>query len=67
MAKYKEVKDKQEALEKMEERDEPMNKALFVGFTFRHRRGEGDKAVSPRKRVDRVDEDDDGGVPETML
>ncbi|KAI9809292.1 MAG: hypothetical protein M1825_002583 [Sarcosagium campestre] len=37
MAKYKEVHDKQAALEEMEDRKEKMNKALFVGFTFRHR------------------------------
>ena len=35
MAKYKEVHDKQRALEEMAERDERMNKNLFVGFTFR--------------------------------
>lgn len=35
MAKYKEVHDKQRALEDMAERDEKMNKNLFVGFTFR--------------------------------
>ena len=31
MAKYKEVHDKQAALEAMAERDEKMNKGLFVG------------------------------------
>jgi len=36
MAKYKEVHDKQRALEDMAERDEKMNKGLFVGFTFRY-------------------------------
>jgi cell cycle protein kinase DBF2 len=36
MAKYKEVHDKQRALEEMAERDEKMNKGLFVGFTFRY-------------------------------
>jgi hypothetical protein len=36
MAKYKEVHDKQRALEDMAERDEKMGKALFVGFTFRY-------------------------------
>lgn len=36
MAKYKEVYDKQRALEEMAERDEKMNKGLFVGFTFRY-------------------------------
>jgi serine/threonine protein kinase len=35
MAKYKEVHDKQRALEEMEERDDKMSKGLFVGFTFR--------------------------------
>ena len=35
MAKYKEVHDKQNALENMAERDEKMGKGLFVGFTFR--------------------------------
>ena len=36
MAKYKEVHDKQKALEEMAERDEKMGKGLFVGFTFRY-------------------------------
>ena len=36
MAKYKEVHDKQNALENMADRDEKMNKGLFVGFTFRY-------------------------------
>lgn len=35
MAKYKEVKDKQKALEEMAERDEKMGRNLFVGFTFK--------------------------------
>ena len=35
MAKYKEVHDKQKALEEMADRDDKMSKALFVGFTFR--------------------------------
>lgn len=35
MAKYKEVHDKQNALENMADRDEKMGKGLFVGFTFR--------------------------------
>ncbi|KAL9639965.1 MAG: hypothetical protein Q9164_000594 [Protoblastenia rupestris] len=38
MAKYKEVHDKQAALEQMADRDEQMGKGLFVGFTFRHRK-----------------------------
>ena len=36
MAKYKEVHDKQQALENMADRDEKMGKGLFVGFTFRY-------------------------------
>lgn len=35
MAKYKEVLDKQEALEKMADRGGEMGRSLFVGFTFR--------------------------------
>lgn len=36
MAKYKEVHEKQRALEEMADRDEKMSKGLFVGFTFRY-------------------------------
>ncbi len=36
MAKYKEVLDKQEALENMAEREGDMGRSLFVGFTFRY-------------------------------
>lgn len=36
MAKYKEVHDKQRALEDMAEREDKMSKGLFVGFTFRY-------------------------------
>jgi cell cycle protein kinase DBF2 len=53
MAKYKEVHDKQAALESMADREDPMSKSLFVGFTFRHRKpaaDEGDKS-SPRKAI----------------
>ena len=35
MAKYKEVHEKQAALERMEDRNDKMGKGLFVGFTFR--------------------------------
>ncbi|KAL9624739.1 MAG: hypothetical protein Q9160_001093 [Pyrenula sp. 1 TL-2023] len=59
MAKYKEVHDKQKALEQMAERGERMGKGLFVGFTFRHRKaavdgegkGGGAAGGSPRKPV----------------
>ncbi|OQD75762.1 hypothetical protein PENDEC_c006G03295 [Penicillium decumbens] len=53
MAKYKEVHDKQRALEDMAERDEKMNKGLFVGFTFRHRKPAVDSSGrnSPRKPI----------------
>lgn len=36
MAKYKEVLEKQEALERMADREEKMGRSLFVGFTFRY-------------------------------
>ncbi|PHH72711.1 hypothetical protein CDD82_5840 [Ophiocordyceps australis] len=51
MAKYKEVHDKQAALESMADREEEMSKSLFVGFTFRHRKPVGDDGGSPRKRI----------------
>ena len=51
MAKYKEVHDKQMALENMADREEPMNKALFVGFTFRHRKTANEEGKSPRKPI----------------
>ncbi|KAI8626999.1 serine/threonine-protein kinase DBF20 [Xylariaceae sp. FL1651] len=50
MAKYKEVHDKQQALESMADRDEEMSKGLFVGFTFRHRKPTTEDG-SPRKRI----------------
>lgn len=53
MAKYKEVHEKQQALETMADRDDEMSKSLFVGFTFRHRKpatGE-DGSSSPRKKI----------------
>ena len=53
MAKYKEVHEKQTALENMADREDPMSKSLFVGFTFRHRKPaaeEGGKS-SPRKAI----------------
>ena len=36
MAKYKEVHEKQTALENMADREDKMGKSLFVGFTFRY-------------------------------
>lgn len=51
MAKYKEVHEKQMALETMADREEEMNKALFVGFTFRHRKLAGEDGASPRKPI----------------
>ena len=36
MAKYKEAMDKQEALERMADREGKMERSLFVGFTFRY-------------------------------
>ena len=57
MAKYKEVHDKQNALENMAERAEKMDKGVFVGFTFRHRKpatgtvADGNGNTSPRKGI----------------
>ncbi|KAJ5706789.1 Serine/threonine-protein kinase sid2 [Penicillium malachiteum] len=53
MAKYKEVHDKQRALEEMADRDDKMGKGLFVGFTFRHRKPAVDNSgrSSPRKAI----------------
>ncbi|KAL7787966.1 protein kinase [Trichoderma ceciliae] len=51
MAKYKEVHDKQAALESLAEREEEMSKSLFVGFTFRHRKPATEDSLSPRKRI----------------
>ncbi|GAD98842.1 serine/threonine protein kinase, putative [Paecilomyces variotii No. 5] len=53
MAKYKEVHDKQKALEEMAEREDKMSKGLFVGFTFRHRKPavDNDGRSSPRKPI----------------
>ncbi|GAB1312226.1 serine/threonine-protein kinase dbf2 [Madurella fahalii] len=50
MAKYKEVHEKQQALESMAERDDEMSKSLFVGFTFRHRKPATDDGT-PRKPI----------------
>ncbi|GKT96086.1 serine threonine-protein kinase sid2 [Colletotrichum tofieldiae] len=62
MAKYKEVHDKQQALETMADRDDEMGKSLFVGFTFRHRKTTDD--ASPRKPIPFKEEEDTFG---TML
>ncbi|CAG9995875.1 unnamed protein product [Clonostachys byssicola] len=51
MAKYKEVHEKQQALETMAEREDEMSKSLFVGFTFRHRKTATEDGGSPRKRI----------------
>ncbi|KAK4154839.1 kinase-like domain-containing protein [Chaetomidium leptoderma] len=50
MAKYKEVHEKQQALETMAERDDEMSKGLFVGFTFRHRKPATEEGT-PRKPI----------------
>ncbi|CAK7272616.1 serine/threonine-protein kinase dbf2 [Sporothrix epigloea] len=81
MAKYKEVHDKQMALETMADRDEAMGKGLFVGFTFRHRKtgpasgedgvekagGRSGGSSSPRKPLtnDTFGAPLDTGAPET--
>lgn len=64
MAKYKEVHEKQVALESMADREEEMGKGLFVGFTFRHRKPAGEDGASPRKPIPFAAEDNTFG---TML
>ncbi|KAI5294964.1 hypothetical protein KEM52_002741 [Ascosphaera acerosa] len=51
MAKYKEVHDKQKALEDMADRDEKMGKSLFVGFTFKHRKPNTNAGVLAQKNL----------------
>lgn len=51
MEKYKEVRDKQQALENMADRDEKMSKGLFVGFTFKHKDDKKGGPASPRKAI----------------
>ncbi|KHN98757.1 serine/threonine-protein kinase sid2 [Metarhizium album ARSEF 1941] len=63
MAKYKEVHEKQQALEQMAEREDEMSKSLFVGFTFRHRKSANEDGGSPRKRISTSDNEPFG----TML
>ncbi|CAK3957836.1 probable serine threonine- kinase sid2 [Lecanosticta acicola] len=60
MAKYKEVLDKQEALERMADRQGEMGRSLFVGFTFKHRKPNVDDngaPTSPRKPLTDINED----------
>jgi cell cycle protein kinase DBF2 len=54
MAKYKEVHEKQQALETMADRDDEMAKSLFVGFTFRHRKPTTEDGT-PRKPIPKDD------------
>ncbi|KAK0257710.1 hypothetical protein B0A54_15366 [Friedmanniomyces endolithicus] len=65
MAKYKEVLDKQEALERMADRGGKMERGLFVGFTFKHRKPATDEngtAASPRKPLGNVAEESFGTI-----
>ena len=45
MAKYAEVKEKQQNVEKVKEKDEPFARGVWVGFTF-GKNGPGAKAIS---------------------
>ncbi|QIX01061.1 hypothetical protein AMS68_006578 [Peltaster fructicola] len=59
MAKYKEVMDKQEALERMADREGEIGRSLFVGFTFKHRKpatDEDGRPASPRKPLSNIEE-----------
>ncbi|KAI9719505.1 MAG: hypothetical protein M1828_006212 [Chrysothrix sp. TS-e1954] len=59
MAKYKEVHEKQKQLEEMDDRGGKMDKSLFVGFTFRHKKPSGAaNGGSPRKGLSSLSEED---------
>lgn len=58
MAKYKEVHEKQRQLEDMADRGEKMQKSLFVGFTFRHRKPDSEEGKGG-KVLDKLKEDDE--------
>ncbi|KAK5111787.1 hypothetical protein LTR62_004707 [Meristemomyces frigidus] len=68
MAKYKEVLEKQEALERMAERpgaEGDSGKRMFVGFTFKHRKPATDqsgKPTSPRKPLSNINEEAFGTI-----
>ncbi|KAK6355365.1 hypothetical protein TWF696_004474 [Orbilia brochopaga] len=75
MAKYKEVHDKQAALEKMEEREGVLERGAFVGFTFRHRKENimdgigpgGAKAAHGRESPDKDRRSGDVGDYDTIF
>ncbi|KAF2737608.1 kinase-like protein [Polyplosphaeria fusca] len=64
MAKYKEVHEKQAALEAMADRGDRMGKSLFVGFTFKHKpaKDESGKPSSPRKPLPAMAEESFGTI-----
>lgn len=64
MAKYKEVHDKQAALEQMADRNESMDKHVFVGFTFRH---QGAKRGAARALEEAEGDGRDAEKYETLL
>ncbi|KAF2859644.1 kinase-like protein [Piedraia hortae CBS 480.64] len=60
MAKYKEVLEKQEALERMADREGDLGRTAFVGFTFRHRKPVNTSAAAAaeeKKKVATANED----------
>jgi len=67
MAKYKEVHEKQAALERMDDRAEKMNKSLFVGFTFRHRKPATDENGKPTGSPKKPLRKEDDGTFGTMF
>ena len=53
MAKYKEVHDKQFQLENMKDRTSPMKANAFIGFTFKHKKGnENERSSLANGRAD---------------
>jgi len=67
MKKYKEVHEKQRQLEDMADRGAKMNKQLWVGFTFRHRKpgplagADGNGSPSKKNKMDQLQDEDEGG------
>lgn len=46
MAKYAEVKEKQKNVDAVRETEEPFNRGIWIGFTYKPRKGGQDEGVS---------------------
>ncbi|KAK2746499.1 hypothetical protein FQN57_003125 [Myotisia sp. PD_48] len=63
MAKYKEVHEKQKALEDMADRDDKLNKGVFVGFTFRYKSRKHQPLPEKKRNNDKKDLNSTNNVP----